>query len=304
MKSVPPLLLLAVLLLGLACAPAPPSPGPLPQLPFAVDSNTTEAIAPGVWHRTIRSSTGPWAIEVLDVRLDRCTTVRAVKGHPGAVGRRTTSAMLDALDDTMRVLGGVNGDFFLFKPAGLPTNALVIDGRVFTGPSHRPVLAIDSSGRARIGVFSGPDTSRFIGEGGASGAISLRPFHPLQAVGGQPEIVRGGTLTAAARDTIAFAVTRHPRTAAGIADDGRRLLLVTVDGRQPGWSVGMRLDELGRLLLALGAQDAINLDGGGSTAMVVRRPGSYSLRVVNRPSDKGGERPVGDAIAVIRSCPP
>ncbi len=145
---------------------------------------------------------------------------------------------------------------------------------------------------------------RFVGEGGASGALSLRPFHPRHAVGGQPVIVRAGRLTAEARDTVAFATTRHPRTAAGIADGGRRLVLVAVDGRREGWSAGMRLDELGRLMLALGADDAINLDGGGSTTLVVRDPVGDTLRIGNRPSDKGGERPVGDALAIVGRCAP
>jgi exopolysaccharide biosynthesis protein len=132
----------------------------------------------------------------------------------------------------------------------------------------------------------------------------MEPFHPLEAVGGRPVIVRGGLPSAEALDSSAFAVTRHPRTAAGIADRGRRLLLVTVDGRQPEWSVGMRLDELARLLVALGAEEAINLDGGGSTAMVVRDRASTRLRMVNRPSDREGERAVGNALAVVSRCEP
>jgi exopolysaccharide biosynthesis protein len=74
--------------------------------------------------------------------------------------------------------------------------------------------------------------------------------------------------------------------------DGR-ILLVAVDGRQPAKSVGMTIAELTALLLELGAVEAINMDGGGSTAMVVRG------RVVNSPSDPAGERPVGDALLVF-----
>ena len=71
------------------------------------------------------------------------------------------------------------------------------------------------------------------------------------------------------------------------------LLLVTVDGRRAGWSAGVTLPEAARLMRSLGARDALNLDGGGSTAMTVRG------RVVNRPSDAGGERPVSDALVVL-----
>jgi hypothetical protein len=89
-----------------------------------------------------------------------------------------------------------------------------------------------------------------------------------------------------------FVLSRHPRTMAGVRGDGS-LLLVTVDGRRPGWSAGVTLREGARVMRALGARDALNLDGGGSTAMTVRG------RTVNRPSDPGGERPVSDAIVVL-----
>jgi exopolysaccharide biosynthesis protein len=69
---------------------------------------------------------------------------------------------------------------------------------------------------------------------------------------------------------------------------------VVVDGRQPNHSVGMSLPELTDLARSLGLVDALNLDGGGSSTMVVKG------EVVNRPSDPTGPRPVSDAIVVIR----
>jgi Phosphodiester glycosidase len=89
-----------------------------------------------------------------------------------------------------------------------------------------------------------------------------------------------------------FVASRHPRTLAGVRRDGS-LLLVTVDGRRPGWSAGVTLREGARVMRSLGARDALNLDGGGSTAMAVRG------RAVNLPSDPGGERPVSDALLVL-----
>jgi exopolysaccharide biosynthesis protein len=77
---------------------------------------------------------------------------------------------------------------------------------------------------------------------------------------------------------------------------------VTVDGRQPEYSVGMSLRELASAMRALGATDALNLDGGGSTTFVVRDPAAGVLRVANRPSDKEGERPVADALVMARWC--
>jgi hypothetical protein len=89
----------------------------------------------------------------------------------------------------------------------------------------------------------------------------------------------------------AFALRRNPRTIAGVTRDGR-LLLVAVDGHAPGYSVGLSFTEEAALMRALGARDAVNLDGGGSTTMTIRG------NLVTRPSDATGERPIGDALLV------
>ncbi len=88
-----------------------------------------------------------------------------------------------------------------------------------------------------------------------------------------------------------FVETRHPRTAVAKLKDGK-FLMVTVDGRQAGFSVGMNLNELAEFLLEIGATDAMNLDGGGSTTMFL------DGKIINKPSDKEGERSVSDAILV------
>ncbi len=93
-------------------------------------------------------------------------------------------------------------------------------------------------------------------------------------------------------------IVRHPRTVAGLTKSGR-LLLVVVDGRQPGWSVGMDKEEIASLLIRLGAVCAINLDGGGSSALWVRERGG----LVNRPSD-GRERPVSNHLGIRKIRPP
>src|SRR3990167_1447565 len=84
-------------------------------------------------------------------------------------------------------------------------------------------------------------------------------------------------------------IERHPRTAIGIKDEGM-LYVVVVDGREPEVSVGMSLGELANFLKSFGINDAYNLDGGGSSTLVLRG------KVVNSPSDVTGERPVGDSI--------
>jgi exopolysaccharide biosynthesis protein len=92
-----------------------------------------------------------------------------------------------------------------------------------------------------------------------------------------------------------FFLARHPRTAAGLRADGT-LLFVTVDGRRPEESVGMSLPELTDLMLALGCVSAVNLDGGGSTTMVING------KVVNQPSG-ASERRNADAILLFPKQP-
>jgi exopolysaccharide biosynthesis protein len=84
---------------------------------------------------------------------------------------------------------------------------------------------------------------------------------------------------------------RNPRTIAGV-DAGGRTLLVTADGRQTT-SLGLSIKEAADVARSLGMVNAINLDGGGSTAMV------QDGRVVNSPSDATGERPVGDVLLLL-----
>lgn len=88
---------------------------------------------------------------------------------------------------------------------------------------------------------------------------------------------------------------RHPRTAAGVSADGRTLILVTIEGRQPGYSVGATLPEMADLLLELGAHDAVALDGGGSTSFFLKR--ADGSLIANKPSD-GEWRPVGNHLGV------
>lgn len=86
---------------------------------------------------------------------------------------------------------------------------------------------------------------------------------------------------------------RHPRTALGFTPEGEAILVV-VDGRQPGYSVGMSIAETTALLRSFGATDAVMLDGGGSSHMVVRGG------TVNRPCCDSRPRPVATALVFYR----
>jgi len=114
-------------------------------------------------------------------------------------------------------------------------------------------------------------------------------------IGGGPQLIKNGRVeitNAAEKILPSFVSDGHPRTAIAKLKSGQ-ILLVTVDGRQPGESIGMSLNMLAALLLEFDAVEAINLDGGGSTTMVIKN------KLVNKPSDATGERPVSDAILIF-----
>ncbi|MET8139054.1 phosphodiester glycosidase family protein [Sphaerisporangium sp. NPDC005288] len=124
-------------------------------------------------------------------------------------------------------------------------------------------------------------------------AIPLTP--ETSVIGGGVGLVRDGrervTAQADGQANINMILRRHPRTLAGVTKSGR-LILAVVDGRKPGVTVGASMIEAAHLMMWLGARQAINLDGGGSSAMVVKG------KVVNHPSD-GVERGVGDAVLIV-----
>jgi hypothetical protein len=115
------------------------------------------------------------------------------------------------------------------------------------------------------------------------------PVRPAMAISGDRPILDDGRLEVV-NDSV-----RHPRTAIGIDRDRHRLLMVVVDGRST-ISCGATMVGLGRLLRRLGADDALNLDGGGSSTMYTRRQNG-GMGVINRPSD-GSERRVADVLGV------
>lgn len=117
-------------------------------------------------------------------------------------------------------------------------------------------------------------------------------------VAGVPQLIKNGKIDITweqEKASKSFVETRHPRTAVAKLKDGKFLML-TADGRSDA-SAGLDLYDLAKYMLELGAVDAMNLDGGGSTTMFL------DGKVVNRPSDKEGERKIGDAILVTLRKP-
>ncbi|MGY0488800.1 phosphodiester glycosidase family protein [Streptomyces sp. WG-D5] len=131
---------------------------------------------------------------------------------------------------------------------------------------------------------------------------ALNPSRTTSVVNGGPELVRDGRphVTAATDGMVqpgnpsfyyGWVHKRNPRTLAG-TDAAGRTVLITADGRSTA-SLGLSINESAAVARSLGLRDAINLDGGGSTTMVV------GAAVINDPSDAAGERPVGDALLVL-----
>jgi hypothetical protein len=143
----------------------------------------------------------------------------------------------------------------------------------------------------------------------------------MDVVGGTPMLVRKGrNVGPPYHDGDPYFYGRNPRTAVGVSKgctDARRAtvcdtFIVTDDGRQSAWSVGMELPTIANVLIHLGAVEAMNLDGGGGTVMWVSKrnphycqaPGDAGGCVVNRPSDATGERPSVLALALIQGPDP
>jgi len=118
-----------------------------------------------------------------------------------------------------------------------------------------------------------------------------------QVVGGGGRILRNGADATGENQSLegigeAFLTNRHPRTLVATNQDKSKAWVVVVDGRQAS-SLGMNFPEMAEMLLDLGAWDAVNLDGGGSSTMI------YSNQVVNSPSDPTGERAVANVFMVV-----
>lgn len=196
-------------------------------------------------------------------------------------------------------------------PAGEPRTEAVVRGGAVSAVRARPgavprdgyVLAGTGGARRFLRRFAAPGDAAALDPALSGPRGPVDPSGSAGIVGGGPRLLaRGRVRVSAAAEGFAplsapwfeasFVAARHPRTLAGVRADGS-VLLVTVDGRRPGWSAGVTLREAARVMRSLGARDALNLDGGGSTAMTVRG------RVVSRPSDASGERPVSDALVIL-----
>ncbi|MFJ7628751.1 phosphodiester glycosidase family protein [Streptomyces sp. NPDC097595] len=213
-----------------------------------------------------------------------CVDEDEIVAFTGEWGAPTPKGGVDSAEALLDRAGRVTA---LRAPAGgpVPRGARVLSG---TGKGAAWLRSHARPG-AHVNLTSEVRDSRGVQLSGAETSV----------VGAGPALVRDGRrwINGEANGlTRAALAQREPRTAAGVTADGT-LLLVTFDGRQPGVSVGVSMPEAADIMIALGATDAVNLDGGGSTTMVV------DGEVWNRPTDSPGgartERAVATALAVI-----
>jgi exopolysaccharide biosynthesis protein len=167
----------------------------------------------------------------------------------------------------------------------IPVNGYVL---MAAGTKRTDASALASSGEALIIIGSYSDR-----EPNPDSNARMKFIDVEDIVGGVPQLVKNGKVDVTwekEKSSKSFFETRHPRTAVAKLKDGK-FLMITVDGRSES-SGGIGLNDLAAYLVELGATDAMNLDGGGSTTMYL------DGKVVNHPSDKEGERPVSDALLV------
>jgi len=199
------------------------------------------------------------------------------KTEPDSAGLKAVLELTDSQWRVMDTVATVVRELVEHGTAEIPENGAVL---VFARPT----------GEKGEGCTVGDTVKFLLGFTGSTARFN-------QVVGGAGRILRGGRAVIR-EDTLAeglkpaFLTARHPRTFVGIDRDTTVMVLCTVDGRQPS-SVGMNFREMSEFLLKIGAWDAINLDGGGSTTMVINGG------VVNTPSDSTGERGVANSIQLL-----
>lgn len=260
---------------------------------LAPDSLRERALGDGVTYRFLWSARGPWALHLVSAEMARCDLGLVVVPAMDETGTgRLRSPLTAMVPDAPAVpLAGVNGDFFRLDN-GVPLGPEVSEttSRFSTrpafawGPNRVPWIGVPVRAGDRMGF--GPDT---IAPGESDGGTGV--------VGGYPELLDNGLVVGdlGVTDGPSFAAARHPRTAVGFDNERQLLWLVVVDGRQAPRSAGMSLPELASLFLWLGADEALNLDGGGSSAMLLGE------QLVSSPSDAEGERPVGNSLWLVEN---
>jgi len=191
------------------------------------------------------------------------------------------------------------GSASLDRPAGLPgetdvATAVVSGGTVTAVTDAAGVPSFPDGGQILLGRGTGAAALRAL-EVGQEVEVTVEPSSDVDlGIGGNVPLVLDGRLANFPDEPVAA------RTVLGLTEDGSELIVVTVDGRS-ATARGMTRVEMAELMIDLGAHNAVNIDGGGSTTMVARPAGGTDVELVNVPSD-GSARVVANSLAFFSSA--
>ena len=210
----------------------------------------------------------------------------------GSVSREHTSSIAKR----NHALAAINGGYFNMSPTGghvgmVMQNGTIIHGNVTSVPP-RGAIGFSSTHRIVLDRVETPEDKSLKGVNGTDWSDIT------EALAGGPVLVfAGATVNWWKEESMgaSFNSTNHPRTAIGYTKD-TVVYMVVVDGRQPGLAVGISLDELSQFMLDLGCDYALNLDGGGSSTMVVLDTIMNSVSDGSKDKLPGTERPVTNTI--------
>lgn len=281
------LIILLFASLFLSCSASKRAVVPLSKLTKGVEVTTMDYTV-----TDSKGSTLPTKIYLLDVRLSNSITLVATTAddkdssisvsEEQVTAKAPLSAHLEAMQanrSNIKVLAGVNADFFHIRTNQMPCGVIYRNGRCIKGSydDQTTVFALLADGTARC--------------------MSAAEYEMLdkslirEAVSGRQMLLDNGVQQS--RST-----RLEPRTAVGVTRDGKRLFILVADGRRKEYSNGLSYADMAQIFKRLGAYDAINLDGGGSSSFSIE-VATGDFEPINRPSDRSGERPVPNGLAVV-----
>jgi Phosphodiester glycosidase len=207
---------------------------------------------------------------------------------PGETNVETTSAYVNRVQAQV----GINTTFF--NLGGTPTDNIGLL------TSNGELISSNDASKPAVLNVSQANVATVSNAGPAGTYTASGPAAIWNAVAGSDRIIRDGVNVSPADSNVAGAfLNLNPRTAAGVSQDKTKLFLLTVDGRQAGYSQGMYLREVADVFLSFGVWNALNLDGGGSTTMAIDYYyDGLGAQVQNRPSG-GTQRAVGANLAIF-----
>jgi len=198
---------------------------------------------------------------------------------------KTAIGASEAMPDIFQMVveNGVVKQFLDAQPAAeIPADGFVVVTRAEGAKLLRQNFSVGDS--VKLNIATTPDWNNL-----------------KMAFSGSSMLVKDGVVPETFSFTASDVVVKSPKTAVGVSKDGKKLYLVTVDGRQTA-SIGMSQKEMAQFMKSIDAYNAINMDGGGSTTMVARPMGSKNVAILNKPSD-GSPRNVSVGIGVFTSAP-